>query len=281
MEQTSTYSEKGIDMNPYYETKSPKVSILHQAPLWIAEYAGRIAYDSFDKSENILVQTKDTEALKHDDIEESELLNQLSWVFHHESVLEHINITFLIEGISRGVLQELARHRIASYTVRSTRYTMSDILYAYIASYGFNDFIGLIPDDHFVLENSDALEVEIINLYSHLDMMVDQIGYNKFIEMVIPKSLINQWNNEIKESKDINERYKFLKQKTKRNVGDEFKFLVTDNWSVDLVMTINLRSLKNFLKLRNSGAAFFQIKMLAEEMLNVLEPQYQQLIWKT
>ena len=41
----------------------------------------------------------------------------------HESVLEHASATFLIEGISRCCLEQLTRHRLASFTVESQRYT--------------------------------------------------------------------------------------------------------------------------------------------------------------
>ena len=42
----------------------------------------------------------------------------------HESVLEHITLTYLVEGISRALLQELARHRHISLSVESTRHTL-------------------------------------------------------------------------------------------------------------------------------------------------------------
>jgi len=41
----------------------------------------------------------------------------------HESVIEHASFTFLIEGISRVASHQLVRHRIASYTQQSLRYT--------------------------------------------------------------------------------------------------------------------------------------------------------------
>jgi len=41
----------------------------------------------------------------------------------HESVIEHVTFTFLIEGISRVASHQLVRHRIASYTQQSLRYT--------------------------------------------------------------------------------------------------------------------------------------------------------------
>ena len=43
---------------------------------------------------------------------------------NHGSVLEHINLTYSIEGLSRACLQELARHRIISLSVESTRHTL-------------------------------------------------------------------------------------------------------------------------------------------------------------
>ena len=42
----------------------------------------------------------------------------------HESVLEHINLTYSVKGISRALLQELARHRHISLSVESTRHTL-------------------------------------------------------------------------------------------------------------------------------------------------------------
>ena len=40
----------------------------------------------------------------------------------HESVLEHASFTFLIEGVSRVLLAQLTRHRLASFSVQSQRY---------------------------------------------------------------------------------------------------------------------------------------------------------------
>lgn len=40
----------------------------------------------------------------------------------HESVLEHVSYTFLVEGVSRALLAQLTRHRIASFSVQSQRY---------------------------------------------------------------------------------------------------------------------------------------------------------------
>ena len=46
----------------------------------------------------------------------------------HESVLEHITLTYSVKGLSRACLQELARHRHISLSVESTRHTLKKYL---------------------------------------------------------------------------------------------------------------------------------------------------------
>ena len=40
----------------------------------------------------------------------------------HESVLEHVSFTFMLQNVSRVLLAQLTRHRLASYSVESQRY---------------------------------------------------------------------------------------------------------------------------------------------------------------
>lgn len=40
----------------------------------------------------------------------------------HESILEHVSFTFEITGVSRALLAQITRHRIASFSVQSQRY---------------------------------------------------------------------------------------------------------------------------------------------------------------
>jgi len=56
-----------------------------------------------------------------------ELVKKVGLIYKHQSVLEHITMNFEILGISRLCLQELVRHRIASYTVESTRFTLQKL----------------------------------------------------------------------------------------------------------------------------------------------------------
>ncbi len=50
----------------------------------------------------------------------------------HHSVLEHASFTFGIEGISRVTTHQLVRHRLASYSQQSQRYTRMDRQSAFI-----------------------------------------------------------------------------------------------------------------------------------------------------
>ena len=50
----------------------------------------------------------------------------------HESVLEHVSFTFLIEGVSRVLLAQLTRHRIASFSVQSQRYVSYKDGFSYV-----------------------------------------------------------------------------------------------------------------------------------------------------
>ena len=44
----------------------------------------------------------------------------------HESPIEHASFTFGIEGVSRSLLAQITRHRLASFSVQSQRYVAED-----------------------------------------------------------------------------------------------------------------------------------------------------------
>lgn len=74
----------------------------------------------------------------------------------HLSTLEHVVCTFAIEGVSRSLLAQLTRHRMASYSVQSQRYCK------------FNNFF-VLPDKmkykkvYDFLESCKSLYYELIN----------------------------------------------------------------------------------------------------------------------
>ena len=267
----------------HIEYEKPKVTLLQQSGLGVAEIAARTCYDSFDNSENACVknamQEMNTDAINN--IDDSELLSSLAWVHHHHSIIEHATLSFLIQGTSRGVLQEHARHRLQAISVRSTRYTMSSVINAFTASQesedGFTFFLEkLLTLNLFVISDEDYLAIEIRSIY---DKFMFQYRRNEnFLTDAVAKSSLPFIETFKGDSEGL---YSALENgKKKRNVGDGFKHIVSDNWKVDMVVTFNIRSLKNYFDLRDSGAAWFQIQWLAEEMKKVTPLKYLKLIDK-
>jgi len=50
----------------------------------------------------------------------------------HDSVLEHASFTFAIESVSRTLLAQITRHRVASFSVQSQRYVSYEKGFGYI-----------------------------------------------------------------------------------------------------------------------------------------------------
>lgn len=103
----------------------------------------------------------------------------------HTSTLEHCVFTFHIMGISRACLQELVRHRIASYSVKSTRYTLKEITNAADLS-------------KFVVDGKGIETLSIVQKYLKEGAPTDQVKYylpesfkTELIMTINARSLIN------------------------------------------------------------------------------------------
>ena len=265
----------------------PEVVLIQSTGIGVAEAAARTCYDSFSNSENEVIQN-----IEHNlpdapmcdainSIEDSSLLDDLAWTYFHHSILEHANLSYLVRGTSRGVLQEHARHRIQAISVRSTRYTMSSVINAFIASLQDKDpkefFIEkLLGLNMLVTTDEEYNRIEIGCMFDKL--LLQSKTMEDFYDTAVAKSSLELLETHKENAEAL---YEALQSgKKKRNVGDAFKHIVTDNWKVDMVVTFNLRSLKNYLTLRNSGAAYFQIRWLAQEMMRVTPQKYLDLIIK-
>jgi len=268
------------------EYSKPEVTLMQDTGIGVAEVAARTCYDSFSNSENESIKniehtTPDSSTCRAiNEVDESNLLDDLAWTYFHHSILEHANLSYLIRGTSRGVLQEHARHRIQAISVRSTRYTMSSIINAFSASQTSNDkefFIDkVLSFNMFVTADEEYNKIEISAMYEKLKYQASKV--ENFNEIAVAKSSLG-FLDEFKGNAQA--LYDALEAgKKKRNVGDAFKHIITDNVKVDMVVTFNLRSLKNYLTLRNSGAAFFQIRWLAQEMMRRTPSKYLDLIIK-
>lgn len=71
--------------------------------------------------------TDSTELLSQQDAEAKNSLLKKCLDAGHLSVFEHINYTFSIQDVSRALLQELARHRHISLSVKSTRWALQKL----------------------------------------------------------------------------------------------------------------------------------------------------------
>ena len=264
----------------------PEVVLIQDTGIGVAEAAARTCYDSFENSENEAIKyiensmPDDFTCQKINEIESSNLLNDLAWTYFHHSILEHANLSFLIRGTSRGVLQEHARHRIQAISVRSTRYTMSSVINAFVASETRQDknfFIDkVLGFDMFVTSDEEYNKIEIGTIYDKLRYQSKKV--EDFNDIAVAKSSLELLNEFVGNPEALFEALEAGKKK--RNVGDAFKHIITDNVKVDMVVTFNLRSLKNYFTLRDSGAAYFQIRWLAQEMMRKTPSKYLDLIIK-
>ena len=85
----------------------------------------------------------------------------------HLSVLEHASFTFGIEGVSRALLAQLTRHRIASFSVQSQRYVK------------FNKGI------NFVIPPTISKDENLLEKYNDF-LKLSQQYYNDFLKADIP-----------------------------------------------------------------------------------------------
>ncbi len=91
-----------------------KVTLLTHTPEpeKIVAAAARCCYSNDDPN-NLLDKMTDEKAAKF-----LQKLNDLG----HQSPIEHVSFTFSISGVSRALLAQITRHRLASFSVRSQRY---------------------------------------------------------------------------------------------------------------------------------------------------------------
>ncbi|MBN2825138.1 MAG: FAD-dependent thymidylate synthase [Campylobacterales bacterium] len=148
-----------------------EVTLLHHTPLTICSNAIRTCWQSFDKSDN-------------GGEKDRELIDRVGNKFKHASTLEHLNYNFYIQGISRALLQELARHRIASLSVKSTRYTLKEL--KNIEPFGEVDFHGASRFLVFTgVEEVDSASIKALN---NLQAILKQGISNDRAKYALPES---------------------------------------------------------------------------------------------
>ncbi len=157
----------------------------------------------------------------------------------HESPIEHVSFTFGIEGVSRSLLAQITRHRLASYSVQSQRYVKE----------GHFDFV-LPPEIEALPEAKEeflrAME-EDAEHYLRLTELLQEKHYEAFLkEGIEPKE---------------------ARRKAEKKAIEDARFVLPNACATKLICTMNARSLLNFFTHRCCNRAQWEIRALAIEML--------------
>ena len=174
-----------------------------------------------------------------DDESTKKFVKMLSEIGHH-SPIEHISFTFGIEGISRACSHQIVRHRIASYSQQSQRYVDLQNSFGYI-----------IPDS--IKNNEKARLLYEKSILSNIDTYEE-----------ITKALIDEYSKGITDDKQI-------KKLTKKAIEDA-RFALPNACETKIIVTMNARSLLNFFKERCCNRAQWEIRDVANQMLDLVLP---------
>lgn len=200
------------------------ITLLHHTPLHICSNAIRTCWQSFDKGD--CGGEKDIE-----------LIDRVGNKFKHASTLEHLTYNFYIKGISRACLQELARHRMASFSVKSSRYTLKEL----------KDEPSFLPINEI---NTQRAEKFIVFTSS------ERVNHASIHALENLRQILNE------------------------NISNDIaKFAMPESYRTELSFSINARSLQNFLSLRSSKSALWEIRALALAIFESL-PEEHKFIFK-
>ena len=148
-----------------------KITLMHHTPLDVCAHAIRTCWQSFDKSDEGGEKDK-------------ALIDRVGNKFKHASTLEHLVYTFYISGVSRALLQELARHRMASPSVKSTRYTLKELKNA--ESFDENDYEG--AEKFIVLTGNELVDTASIKALNNLQAILKEGVGNDLAKFCLPES---------------------------------------------------------------------------------------------
>ncbi|NLT58820.1 MAG: FAD-dependent thymidylate synthase [Clostridiales bacterium] len=160
----------------------------------------------------------------------------------HESPIEHITFTFGIEGVSRSLLAQLTRHRMASYSVQSQRYVRE----------GAFDYV--VPPA--IAEDAQALAI-FEGAMQQAQQAYDALGER-----------LGQLQAEALEREGLSK--KAAARAAGKSAIEDARFVLPNACHTKLICTFNARSLLNFFSLRCCNRAQWEIRALATEMLHLV-----------
>ena len=215
------------------------VELLQHSNLKICAHAIRTCWQSFDKSDEGGEKDK-------------ELIDRVGNKFKHASTLEHLTYTFYISGVSRALLQELARHRMASPSVKSTRYTLKELK----DESSFTDGMSMVELKTKYTSKADVYSDKHMVRASKYLVWTDELGVD-FSSIVALENL----------------RIMLIEGVS----NDRAKYCLPESYKTELTWTINARSLQNFIYLRSSKSALWEIRDLANKLYDILPEEHRYL----
>ena len=157
----------------------------------------------------------------------------------HESPIEHATFTFGIEGVSRALLAQITRHRIASFSVQSQRY-VKEAQFEYV-----------LPPEIEKDEQAKALFIEA--------MEKDQEYYDRLTDMLKTRHKAEFLEQGMDE--------KAADRAAEKKAIEDARFVLPNACDTKMIVTMNARSLHNFFRHRCCNRAQWEIRELATKML--------------
>lgn len=159
----------------------------------------------------------------------------------HESPIEHISFTFGIEGVSRALLAQITRHRIASFSVQSQRYVEE------------KDFQFVTPPE--IAADPQASEIFQAQMRGAI------ASYNQLADLLKEKHFGTFLAAGLDE--------KTARTKAQKKAIEDARFVLPNACDTKMIVTMNARSLLNFFRLRCCARAQWEIHAVADEMLRL------------
>lgn len=160
----------------------------------------------------------------------------------HESPIEHAFFTFGIEGVSRSLLAQITRHRMASFSVQSQRYVAE------------MDFSFVVPPE---IENIPEAKEEYLRA-----MEEDRIHYNNLTQILKEKHMKELLASGMSE--------KEAAKSAEKKAIEDARFVLPNACETKMIMTMNARSLYNFFAHRCCNRAQWEIRELATQMFKLV-----------
>ncbi|WP_283675210.1 FAD-dependent thymidylate synthase [Butyricicoccus sp. Marseille-Q5471] len=174
--------------------------------------------------------------------EKTESFMQMLSDIGHESPIEHASFTFAIEGVSRSLLAQITRHRMASYSVQSQRYVRE------------KGFEYIVPPE---IDKIPAAREQFVKAMEN-----DQRTYEALTATLMEGYLQELLGAGVPE--------KQAKSQAEKRAIEDARYVLPNACATRIVMTANARSLKNFFALRCCNRAQWEIRALAEEMYRLV-----------